>query len=88
MQLIFKNALLKRNTLRTSYLIKTILNQLDQQFTNLQTFILPKQQVDFSISVEQLNDHFSTVAKKVITKNSTSNDALDKLQEFCQSRNI
>ena len=42
----------------------------------------PKQQVNFSISVEQLNGHFSTVAETIITKNSTSNNALDKLQEF------
>ena len=56
------------------------------QLTNKASF--PKQQVNFSISVEQLNGHFSTVAEKIITKNSTSNNTLDKLQEFCQSRNI
>ena len=53
--------------------------------TNKASF--PKQQVNFSISVEQLNSHFSTVAEKIITKHSTSNNTLDKLQEFCQSRN-
>ena len=57
-----------------------------QQLTNKASF--PKQQVNSSISVEQLNGHFSTVAEKIITKNSTSNNTLDKLQEFCQSRNI
>ena len=56
------------------------------QLTNKTSF--PKQQVNFSISVEQLNGHFSTVAEKIITKNSTSNNALDKLQEFYQSLNI
>ena len=56
------------------------------QLTNKASFT--KQQVNFSISVEQLNGHFSTVAEKIITKNSTSNNTLDKLQEFCQSRNI
>ena len=56
------------------------------QLTNKASF--PKHQVNSSISVEQLNGHFSTVAEKIITKNSTSNNTLDKLQEFCQSRNI
>ena len=49
---------------------------------------LSKPQVNFNISVEQLNDHFSTVAGKIITKNSTGNNTLDKLQQFCQSHNI
>ena len=49
---------------------------------------LSKPQVNFNISVEQLNDHFSTVAGKILTKNSTGNNTLDKLQQFCQSHNI
>ena len=49
---------------------------------------LSKPQVNFNISVEQLNDHFSTVAGKILTKNSTGNNILDKLQQFCQTHNI
>ena len=49
------------------------------QHTNKASF--PKQQVNFSISVEQLSGHFSTVAEKIITKNSTNNNTLDKLQK-------
>ena len=47
------------------------------QLTNKASF--PKQQVNFNISVEQSNCHFPTVAEKIITKNPTSNNALDKL---------
>ena len=49
---------------------------------------LSKPQVNYNISVDQLNDHFSTVAGKILTKNSTGNNTLDKLQQFCQSHNI
>ena len=49
---------------------------------------LSKPQVNFNISVDQLNDHFSSVAGKILTKNSTGNNTLDKLQQFCQSHNI
>ena len=49
---------------------------------------LSKPQVNFNISVEQLNDHFCTVAGKIFTKNSTGNNTLDKLQQFLQSHNI
>ena len=49
---------------------------------------LSKPQVNFNISVDQLNDHFSSVAGKILAKISTGNNTLDKLQQFCQLHNI
>ena len=53
----------------------------------------PKHQVTDNISAEQLNDYFSTIPppppqkKKIVTSIPKSN-SLDKLQEFCLSKNI
>ena len=47
----------------------------------------PKHHVYNNISADQLNDHFSTIAEKIISSNPKGN-TLDKLQEFCHSKNI
>ena len=47
----------------------TAINQLTNKTSN------PKLQVNNNVSAEQLNDHFSTTAEKIVTNN------LDKLQE-------
>ena len=49
---------------------------------------ISKPQVNFNIPADQLNDHFSTGAGKILTKNSTGNNTLNNLQQFCQSHNI
>ena len=59
----------------------TAVNQLTNKPTN------PKHQVNIKISAEQLNDHFSAIAEKRVNTNPESN-TLDKLREFCHSRNI
>ena len=64
-----------------SSLTWTVINQLTNKISN------PKHQVSNNISAEQLNDHFSTIAEKIVTSNPKS-DSLDKLQEFCLSKNI
>ena len=89
MPLILKNALQKNKYIQD--LLSDKSNSKStwsaiHQLTNKAS--LSKPQVNFNISVEQLNDHFSTVAGKILTKNSTGNNTLDKLQQFCQSHNI
>ena len=59
----------------------TAINQLTNNTSN------PKHQVTNNISAEQLNDHFSTIAEKIVTSNP-ENNSLDKFQEFCLSKNI
>ena len=74
----FQELLSDKNNSRSTW---TAINQLTNKTSN------PKHQVTNNISAEQLNDHFSTIAEKIVTSNPKSN-SLDKLQEFCLSKNI
>ena len=82
----------RRDTFKTSYLTKTTPDRHGQQLTSLQKKKKkkkksnPKHQVTNNISAEQRNDHFSTIAEKIVTSNP-KNNSLDKLQEFCLSKN-
>ena len=61
----------------------TAINQLTNKTSN------PKHHVNINISAEQLNDHFSTIAEKIVTTNHKSrSNTLDELREFCLSKNI
>ena len=54
----------------------TAINQLTNKTSN------PKHQVNINISAEQLNDHFSTIADKIVTtKHKNRSNTLDKLRE-------
>ena len=64
-----------------SRLTWTAINQLTNKTSS------PKHRVTNNISAEQLNNHFSTIVEIMVTSNPKSN-SLDKLQEFCLSKNI
>ena len=74
----FQELLSDKNNSRSTW---TAINQLTNKTSN------PKHQVPNNISAEQLNDHLSTIAEKIVTSNP-KNNSLDKLQEFCLSKNI
>ena len=75
----FQDLLSDKNNSKSTW---TAINQLTNKTSN------PKYQVNINISAEQLNDHFSTIAEKIVTTNHKSrSNTLDKLREFCLSRN-
>ena len=74
----FQDLLSDKNNSRSTW---TAINQLTDKTSN------PKHQVTNNICAEQLNDHYSTIAEKIVTSNPKSN-SLDKLQEFCLSKNM
>ena len=76
----FQDLLSDKNNSKSTW---TAINQLTNKTSN------PKHHVNINISAEQLNDHFSTIAEKIVTTNHKSrSNTLDKLREFCLSRNI
>ena len=74
----FQELLSDKNNSRSTW---TAINHLTNKTSN------PKHQVTNNIPAEQLNDHFSTIAEKIVTSKTKSN-SLDKLQEICLSKNI
>ena len=74
----YQDLLSDKNNAKSTW---TAINQLTNKTSD------PKRQVNNNISAEQLNHHFSTIAEKIVT-NSPKNNNLDKLQEFCMSKNI
>ena len=76
---IFKTFCLTKNNSKSTW---SAINQLTNKTSN------PKHHVNINISAEQLNDHFSTIAEKIVTTNQKSrSNTLDKLRECCLSRN-
>ena len=77
---IFKTSCLTKITKKSTW---TAINQLTNKTSN------PKHHVNINISAEQFNDHFSTIAEKIVTTNHKSrSNSLEKLRDFCLSRNI
>ena len=76
----FQDLLSDKNNSKSTW---SAINQLTNKTSN------PKHHVNINISAEQLNNHFSTIAEKIVTTNQKSrSNTLDKLREFCFSRNI
>ena len=76
----FQDILSGKNNSKSTW---TAINQLTNKTSN------PKHHVNINISAEQLNDHFSTIAERIVTTNPNSkSNSLGKLREFCLSRNI
>ena len=76
----FQDLLSDKNNSKSTW---SAINQLSSKTSN------PKYRVNINISSEQLNDHFSTIAEKIVTTNQKSrSNTLDNLREFCLSRNI
>ena len=76
----FQDLLSDKNNSKSTW---SAINQLTNKTSN------PKHHVNINISAEQLNDHFSTIAEKIVTTNQKSrSNTLDKLREFCLSKNI
>ena len=76
----FQDILSDKNNSKST---RAAINQLANKASN------PKHHVNINISAEQLNDHFSTIAEKIVTPNPNSkSNTLDKLREVCLSRKI
>ena len=76
----FQDLLSDKNNSKSTW---SAINQLKKKTSN------PKHHVNINISSEQLSDHFSSIAEKIVTTNQKSrSNTLDKLREFCLSRNI